>query len=37
MAYDKQRQEIDAETVILALGYAAGLLILLAWLALSVL
>ena len=35
MTYDEQRHEIDAETIILGLGYVTGLLVLIAWVALS--
>ncbi|MGB5335990.1 MAG: hypothetical protein WBN07_10260, partial [Woeseiaceae bacterium] len=35
MMFDEQQHGIDAETVILGLGYFAGLLILIAWVALN--
>ena len=37
MTYKEERQHLDAETVILGLGYAAALLILLGWVATTLL
>lgn len=35
MAYKDERYELDAETVVLGLGYVTGLLIIIGWVATS--
>ena len=37
MTYREERKDLDAETVILGLGYAAVILVLLGWVATTVL
>ncbi len=37
MTYDEQRIELDAETIVLGIGYATGLIVLIGWVATLVL